>query len=339
MSEFRYCKLKDRWTIIAPERAKRPGLPDSISELTPTDSPFAYGNESLTPPEIYAIRDGGSKPNTPDWKVRVVPNKYRALNIETEPRPHLEGFFENFAGFGAHEVIIDQPDPSKRPHSYSQEEWRLLLFTMKERINNLNVDPRLSYIQIFKNEGKSAGATIDHPHTQLVALPFIPRDIQDEIETARQHYQEHHRSLILDEVHEELRQNIRVLFENRSFAIYCPYASAFPFEIRISPKYVMEDFSQASEPVLVELAEALKFVSSKLEKAMPNMPYNLILRTSPLLRDHPEPNYFYHMDRFYQWRIELLPRLYNLAGFELATGYMINPVSPEEAASFLKDDN
>lgn len=337
MSEFRYHRLKEQWTIIAKERLSRPGLPPVETELA-EESPFAYGNEHLTPPEIDAIRPEGSKPNTPDWLTRVVPNKYRALSIENDPRPKSEGCYESFSGFGAHEVVIDQPDSGKRPHDYSLSEWVRLLQTIQRRLRNLDSDPQMAYIQIFKNEGRQAGATISHPHTQLIGLPMIPPDVIKELEIAKNHFAKTRRTLLLDMVHEEFRLDERIVFENRSFAIFCPYASRFPFEVCIAPKMLLEPLYHIDESVTAELADALAFITSSLQRVVKNLPYNLLFKTAPFVREHPDPAFFHGLKRYYPWHIEITPRLYNLAGFELASGMAINPVVPEEAARFLKGD-
>lgn len=323
--------------IIAEERSQRPGLHESRPIEKSEKSPFVYGNEHLTPPEIFAIRDKDSKPNSPGWKVRVVPNKFRALSIEEDAIGRREGFFESFGGYGAHEVIIDTPDPIKTPGKFTIREFTDLFNTMQARYNDLSGDHNISYVQIFKNSGPKAGATIEHAHSQLIALPFIPKNVEDEIETMRAYYSHNDRNLFMDELSGELADRERVVYENGGFVVFCPYASFFPFEMRIAPKFQSADFSTLEKCVVEELAEVTQYALSALEKSVEHVAYNMVLKLPPLPRDHKNPHFFHHMEHFFQWYIEITPRIYNMAGFELGTGQFINPVAPEKCARFLRE--
>jgi len=155
VSHYRYSKLKDNWVIISPKRVRRPSdFELSSAEAYDVDSPFVYGNEHKTPSEIYAIRDYGSKKDTPGWKVRVVPNKYNALEIEKNPLTDFDGIFEKMEGFGAHEIIIDTPKFPSKFQELSAEEVALVLKAAKERITDLQKDTRIKYINIISSKIK-----------------------------------------------------------------------------------------------------------------------------------------------------------------------------------------
>ncbi|GAB6072619.1 galactose-1-phosphate uridylyltransferase [Venenivibrio stagnispumantis] len=341
MSEIRYNRLKNKWVIISIERSRRPhDYPVSVYEESSDVSkcPFEYGNEDKTPPEIFAIRPDGSLPNTPGWKVRVVPNKYPALRIENSNLPESEGIYDKYGGFGAHEVIIETPEHFKHIQDFSIEEYKNMYFTFRERMRALYQDIRIKYVHIFKNHGKEAGKSLVHSHSQLIATPIIPTLPDTQINQSRIYFQEKERCLLCDEIKEEIKSYNRVVYENDLFIAYCPYASLYPFEVRIAPKYHSHDFSMIDENQLLKLSEISQVVIKKLHKALVNPPFNMILHTSPPIRDYPaKPLYYNGIDRFYHWFIEILPRITTLAGFELGTDIYINPTIPEDAAKFLRE--
>ena len=342
MSELRYNHLKDTWSIIAEERARRPhDYATHIHEEEKGDvslCPFEYGNEDKTPPEIFAIREPGTLPNTPGWKVRVIPNKYPAVRIETPPDRVGECFYDKIMGFGAHEVIVETPDHFKHIQNFSIEEFNNMFTAYKERIKSLSGDVRIRYIHVFKNHGKEAGKSLVHSHSQLIALPSIPKIVDTQINQSRNYYKEKERCLICDEINQELKEVKRIIYENDSFVIFCPYASLFPFEIKIVPKFHSHDFTQINDKQMNDLSDATRTAVNKLYKTLVNPPFNMVLYTSPPIREIPSKmDYFYHIDRFYHWHIEILPRIATLAGFELGTGYYINPTPPEDAAKFLRE--
>lgn len=337
MSHFRYSKIKDKWVIIAPERANRPNAVSKKDALSDSESPFIYGNEHLTPPETFSIRPRESGQNKDGWLCRTVPNKFHALGIEQDANPFTAGFFEGFGGFGAHEVVIDTPYDTRAPHRYTKEEWTNILISIKVRILGFLQDNRFKYVSVFKNHGPNAGATIAHPHTQILAIPMIPTDVTREIEVAREYFAKTGRTLFIDEINEELKEDKRVIFENSVFGAFCPYASAFPFEVRIGPKYKIDVFERCDESVLWELSDAIAHSLQKLDMALGSHSYNILFKLHPLINEHREPNYFYKIEHFFRWYVEITPRLYNLAGFELSSGVNINPIEPESAANYLKE--
>ncbi len=341
MSELRYNYLKDSWTVIAVERARRPHdysthIYEEYGDIK--KCPFEPGNESKTPPEIFAIREPGTAPNTPGWKVRVIPNKYPALRIEETDKKDFYFIYDKAGGFGAHEVIIDTPDHYKHIQDFSIEELNYLYTAFKERISSLYKDIRIKYVHVFKNHGKDAGKSLVHSHSQLIALSQIPKQPDTIISQSRKHYREKGRCYTCDEIKAELLDGSRLVYENEEFLVFCPYASFYPFEIKIVPKKHYHDFTQIDNKVMTLLSDATQQAVRRLHKALVNPPFNMILYTSPPIRDNEkDPDYFYNMDKFFHWYIEILPRIAIHAGFELGTQYYINPTPPEDAAKYLRE--
>ena len=183
MPELRKDPVIGRWVIIATERGKRPSdyaMPAG-EPIDPASDPFAEGNESLTPPEIFAFRDPRSKPNTPGWQVRVVANKFPALRIEGELEKEGQGIYDKMNGVGAHEVIIETPNPNLSLEQQPVEGMLRVLETYKIRMQDVSQDARLRYILIFKNHGRQAGASLAHPHSQLIATPITPKRVKEKL--------------------------------------------------------------------------------------------------------------------------------------------------------------
>ncbi len=339
MSELRYNYLKDTWVIISPERAMRPhdyNVSIYEEEIDLKKCPFEYGNEDKTPPEIFSIRNDNSLPNTPGWKVRVVPNKYPALRIENNPDREGYLIFEKISGFGAHEVIVDTPDHFKHIQDFSEEDFYYMLLAFRERASALYRDLRIKYVHIFKNHGKEAGKSIVHSHSQIIALPIIPKLQKTMLIQAKKYYLEKERCYLCDEINAEIEVGKRVLYQNDSFISYCPYSSLFPFEIKIAPKFHGHDFTSITDQEIKNLSEVLQYSVRKLHKTLINPPFNLVFYTSPPIRSSLVDEYIYKgLDIYFHWHIEILPRITTLAGFELGTDYYINHTPPEEAVKYL----
>ncbi len=342
MSEIRYNYLKDTWVLVSEERARRPhDYATNIYEEEITDvssCPFEYGNEEKTPHEVFAIRNIGTVPNTPGWKVRVIPNKYPAVKSSIKLEKIGEGIYDKLSGFGFHEVIIDTPNHFKHIQSFTIEDFNNMFIAFRERLTALSEDKRIRYIHIFKNHGKEAGKSLVHSHSQLIALPIIPKTVDTQLRQSRKYFRLKERCYLCDEIKEELKNNKRVIFKNEKFIVYCPFASLFSFEIRIAPIFHSHDFRRLNNEELNYLSEATQIAIRKLNKAVVNPPFNMILHTSPPIRENPSRmDYFYYIDNFFHWYIEILPRINILAGFELGTGCYINPTSPEMAAKILRE--
>ena len=331
MPELRKDPIVGRWVIVNTENPRTP----RDYEITPhewkgeKDCPFCYGNEYMTPPEIEAIRDENSAPNTPGWKVRVVPNKFPALRIEGDLDKRPEGMYDMCNGIGAHEVIIDTPYHYKDICELTSEEIFLVLSVYKSRMVDLKNDKRFKFILLFKNVGELAGASLEHPHSQLIALPMIPKNVKEELDGSKHFFHYHERCIFCDIINQERSESERVLFENQDFISFCPFFGRFPFEVWILPKKHMAEFQNVCESQLRALAEILKATLLRLKKVLSSPDYNYIIHTAP---------FDYEFCESYHWHIEIMPKLIRPAGFEWGSGFYIVPTPPEIAAKILKNE-
>jgi UDPglucose--hexose-1-phosphate uridylyltransferase len=326
--ELRRDPITGRWVIIASDRSKRPH-DFQISHVHPIgreDCPFCPGHEDMTPPEILAYRHGGA-PNTAGWDVRVVPNKYPALKVEGSLERRGEGLFDRMNGIGAHEVIIETPEHSLTLATMAQAQIEKVLSAFRDRIRDLRQDRRLRYILVFKNHGAAAGATIEHTHSQLIALPLVPDFVREEVDGATRHYAAKERCLFCDIVRQELEDGRRVVQESADLVALSPYAPRFPFETWLLPRRHAARFEDASPGEYESLARMVKSVLMRIDRALEFPPYNLVLHTAPFTDDVVES---------YHWHVEILPKVARTAGFEWGTGFYINPTPPEEAAEVLR---
>ncbi len=246
MSELRFDPIRRRWSIIATERRFRPHEFKRPVMEPPGDvggCPFEYGNEHTTPPEVFAIPRGPRLPNTPNWSVRVVPNKYPALGIEGDLSREAVGIFDKVAGIGAHEVIVETPDHLRPMADLSPAEIALVFRAWRDRIVDLRRDTRIRYVLLFKNHGREAGASLYHPHSQLIATPIIPTVVVQELNVAREHWGHKERCVFCDLIAQERAFGDRMAIETERFVALEPFASAFPFETWILPKRHWHDFA------------------------------------------------------------------------------------------------
>ena len=337
MSEIRKDIITGRWIIISTVRGKRPhtAQPSKQEDGPPKPCPFCVGNESATPPEIYALRDPASHRDGPGWRVRVVPNKFPALGIDEELVKKGVGLYDMMSGYGAHEVVIETPDHNRQIKDQEVNEIVDALTVIQDRVEDLHRDQRMRYILVFRNEGYEAGASIAHPHTQIIATPVTPKRVREELVGAESYFKLKERCVLCDIMSEEVDKKLRVVFENESYLAFCPYASRFPFEIWILPKtHGIDFFAREVRKSVRPLAECMKDVFQKLGKALNNPQYNYIIHTAP--NRFPRRGYWKTIEEDYHWHIEIMPRITRIAGFEWGTGFYINPTFPEDAANFLK---
>ena len=328
MPELRREPVSGRWVIVATERAARPTDFETNPQIIKSSfCPFCEGNEDKTPPEILAYRDNGSMPNSDGWRVRVVPNKFPALQAEGEYLKCEEGIYDMMNGIGAHEVIIESPRHIQSLTSLDNGNVEEVLLCYRDRLVDLKSDERFVYGLLFKNVGFSAGASLDHAHSQLIVTPIVPPLVANEIANARKFYQQRERCLFCDMIQQEIETDKRVIISTDNFIVFAPFASRFPFETWILPKKHESNFENLQGVEAKELAHVLKSVLTKLEATLDFPPYNYIIHSAPF--NVTESEYFH-------WHIEIIPRLTNIAGFEWGTGFYINPTPPEEAAELLR---
>lgn len=343
MRELRFDPLRDRWVIIVPDRARRPS--DYLIETGAGESgdtraaacPFCEGNEAKTPSEIQAIRPTGTPPNTPGWRVRVVPNKFPALRIEDQAVRYGVGIFDVVSGAGAHEVIIETPDHTRSLADLPVEWITDVLWCYRERIRDLYRDSRLRYILVFKNHRREAGASLVHTHSQLIATPMVPPTVKQELKICREHFVTKERCFICDLIRQERSQGERIVYQSDDFLVWAPFASSFPFETWVLPTRHGHDFSRLSDEELRALAPVVKVSLLSLKNLLNDPPYNFVLHTSPPPFKRPgHADYWTSIEFDYHWHIEIVPRLTRIAGFEWGAGLFINPTPPEAAADYLR---
>ncbi len=329
MPELRKDPVSGRWVIISVERGKRPSDFMSPSQKRKSGGfcPFCPGNEHTTPPEILAFREANTAANTPGWSLRVVANKFPALQIHGELNKRGEGVFDMINGVGAHEVIIETPDHLQSLATVPIKLVEDVLWSFFFRISDLKKDSRLKYVLIFKNEGEIAGASLEHTHSQLIALPIVPQRVKEEMDNSKKYYDSKERCLICDIINQEIEKGKRVVSENDHYVALAPFAARDPFETWVLPKRHESSYGPKDKSFL-GLAEMLQRTLRQLDKVLDTPPYNFMLHTSPFKE---EQNDFYH------WHIEILPRLTKRAGFEWGSGFYINPTLPEEAAKFMRE--
>jgi len=338
MSTLRKDPISNGWVIIAEERNALPS--DFVAESAPTRSggfcPFCGGHESATPPEIAAVRKDGGEPDSPGWSVRTIPNKYAALHIEGKLDRRGEGMFDLMNGIGAHEVIVETPEHDGHMAYYTREKMQEILGMYILRYRDLFKDNRFRYIQIFRNYGLGAGASLEHPHSQLIALPITPRWVKEELTNALSYYRLKERCLFCDVINQETRDQRRIVFENDSFVSIEPFASKFPFETWLFPKDHLHDFSLTTKEQLLDLGQALQRTLFAIAECLNNPPLNFIVHSAPLLADYDRRSSDITVEMDYHWHIEIFPRVTRIAGFEWGTGFYINPMVPEKAAQELR---
>jgi UDPglucose--hexose-1-phosphate uridylyltransferase len=328
MPELRKDPVVGRWVIISTERAGRPT--DFTSEpVRPAlgECVFCAGHEDKTPPEILAGRAPGGAPNAPGWSYRVVPNKYPALRIEGELEPAGEGLFDRMNGVGAHEVVIETPDHAASLATLAADAVADVLLAFRERVLDLKKDPRFEYVLVFKNHGEAAGASLEHPHSQLIATPIIPIMVAEELHGSAQYYAMKERCVWCDIVRQERREGRRQILELNGFVVLAPFAPRFPFETWILPTRHRAAFEDSGVDELRGLAEVLGQFLRRLNGLLHDPPFNFMLHTAPLRDGEPES---------FHWHLEIIPKLTKVAGFEWGSGFFINPVPPEEAAEALR---
>ncbi len=329
MPELRKDPIIGRWVIISTERGRRPS--EFLSEEVKAKDgfcPLCEGNEDKTPPEVFAIRENCSPPNSPGWTLRVVPNKFPALRVEGTLNREGEGLYDKMNGVGAHEVIIETPKHDETLSTLPIDKVIKVLTAYRERMLDLFRDPRVRHVLVFKNHGAAAGASLEHSHSQIIALPVVPKRVSEELDGARAYYQYKDRCVFCDIIHQEMKHKARIIEENRVAIALAPFASRFPFEIWILPKDHSAYFHHAQEAQFEDLALMLSDALRRIDSTLPGSPYNFMLHAAPSNGKDEE---------FYHWHIEIIPKLTNVAGFEWGTGFYINPTPPEEAAKYLRE--
>ncbi|MGE5302683.1 MAG: galactose-1-phosphate uridylyltransferase [Alphaproteobacteria bacterium] len=318
------------WVIFATERAKRPH--DFVKPATPreapgwkTTCPFCPGNEASTPPESFVLPAGGSS----SWSVRVVSNKFAAL-VPGGTTEHQEvgRIYREMKGTGAHEVIVESPEHNQTLARMPESQIVNVLRAYQRRYLALREEPWAKLILIFRNHGESAGTSLEHPHSQIIATPVVPKDIRRKYEVATTYYDDTGRCLYCDVLKEERALGERLIIDTDRFVVFHPFASKFPFETWIGPKRHQPSFGNLPEEDFPELAHVLKLTLESLHKALGEPDYNYVIHSAPVEDERKS---------YYLWHIQIIPRLTKVAGFELGSGMSINTALPEETAKFMRE--
>jgi len=329
MPEIRKDYVTNTWVIFAPARARRPGASSDPRRMNDREAcPFCEGHEARTPPEVYALRDRGPK-DGPGWRVRCIPNLYPAL----EPGPLVDEssapLFARVSGVGQHEVIIETPEHRGHLGLMTDSQVSDVIRAYRDRARSLSKPGAYRYVLIFKNHGERAGASVSHPHSQLIALPIVPQRIREEMDSARAHREANRGVCVFCRiVSTEIAEGRRVVTQNRDFLAISPYAARFPFETWILPKIHRPAFEGLKDSDCVSFAGILRDSLGRLHQMLDDPDLNFYIHTAPAGTKDDE----------FHWHLEIAPRLAELAGFERGTGMFINQVMPEDAASILRGD-
>ena len=332
MPQLRQDLITGRWVAVATERARRPdSFTQAVKEpVAARDTcPFCPGHEAMTPPEVLAYRAPGLPANGEGWSIRVVPNLYAAFRLEPNGQEQREGRFWQRDAIGACEVLISSPDHRAPTPMLERGQVEEIIQSYVDRYRHHASNPALEYVLILYNHGRPAGASLEHPHSQLYAIGLEPPSFNDEVEGARRFRQANDACVFCRTLEDERRAGTRVVFENEAFVVFAPYAARTPFETWIMPRRHTASFGDLGlsreKPAL---AEALQVTLKALSEGLNDPPFNYFIHSAPLRANVSDA---------YHWHLELIPKLSTAAGFELGTGMWINVVKPEDSAAFLRE--
>jgi UDPglucose--hexose-1-phosphate uridylyltransferase len=329
MPELRQNFFTKEWVVIATERAKRPEQmvvkrPEkTVAPFVPT-CPFCPGNESQTPPEVMRVPGATNS----DWLVRLIPNKFAALQRDVQPDRIIHRSRRTINGFGVHDVVIETPNHAQVMALMSEAEVLNVLRTYKARYSALSLDNRIAHVTIFKNHGADAGTSLEHPHSQVIATPVISWQVRQRFQEALRHYDDFGNCIFCQSIEEELHDNQRIVLVTDHFVVLELFASPAPFSTHIYPRRHIASFGDISSVELTDLALVLKTMLGKLYYGLNNPDFNFTIRTAPAELIGV---------KYFHWYLSIIPRLTRVAGFELGSGMFINTVLPESAAEFLRN--
>lgn len=324
--EIRECPFTGRRVIFS---TKRMGRPYEFVAQSPCRKdipcPFCPGNESETPPEVRAERPGNSQPNSPDWSLRIIPNKFPALLKNQQPSVAIDNSLFCIPGIGIHEVVIETNVHDLSFSNFSVELLTMVLKYWRDRFNELSTASPAAYIQLFKNSGALGGASIQHAHSQILTLPIIPEFVANEIDRAARHYKANGICIFCKTIKDSMKPGApRFVSSNDHFLTLTPFASLYPYETWLFPKIHQPSFKDVDDACLPSLAQALADLFYRYHEIMgAEFPFNLVLHTAPVSHADKES---------YHWHFELYPQVAKIAGFERSTGVYINAIPPEYAA-------
>ncbi|KAI3437082.1 GalP_UDP_transf domain-containing protein [Psidium guajava] len=324
LPQLRKDVITGSWVIFSPARAKRPSDFKSKAPATASDPgydhrrqcPFCSGNEHMCAPQIFRVPPDPSS----DWKIRVIENLYPALDRNLKAAD-FDG--DVLRGFGFHDVVIETPDHSVHLSDLSPREVGDVILAYKKRIEQLLTFDSIKYV--FKNHGASAGASLSHSHSQIIALPIVPSNVSARIECLKEHFDRTGKCCLC-----EVQSNELLIDESAHFVSFVPFAATFPFEIWIVPRDHSPHFHELDDDKAADLGGLLKLMLKKMSTHLNDPPFNFMIQTSPVHTSGSEICSTH-------WYLQIVPQLTIAAGFEVATGCHLNPVFPEEAAKVLRE--
>ncbi|MBM4047082.1 MAG: galactose-1-phosphate uridylyltransferase [Planctomycetes bacterium] len=327
MSELRQNIATKEWYVLATERAKRPedfvaAKPKREKVAKSDKCPFCPGNEAMTPPATLEL------PGASGWQVRAVPNKFSAFSPVGSRERHAKGIYRSMSGVGIHEVIIETPRHDLTIALLPVSDVETVVEAYRSRYLQVSQDPRVEHIILFKNHGESAGCSLEHPHSQLIATPLVPTHIRYRLEEARHFHDDTGQCVFCVMVKEERKARERMVYEDDLFVAFAPYASGGPFEVWILPKRHQASFGDISDEEVESLALTLKDVLARMYHGLSDPDFNYVIRSVPKDERHV---------KCFHWYIKLMPKLARVAGFELGTGMFVNVTLPEANAKFLRE--
>jgi UDPglucose--hexose-1-phosphate uridylyltransferase len=339
MSELRQNPITKEWVIIAPERRNRPDqfkrhkVPKKITAWEQEEKdrcPFCPGNEAISGEAVLTYYAEGKDAGESEWSLRVVPNKFPALVDGDTTYRITEGpdnFFIKMNGVGYHEVVIEDPEHFQTIATMPLIAVERIISSYQERYRSLIRKPNVELLTIFRNNGPGAGTSLRHPHSQIIASPIIPIHIRHMIEEGVRYYDTMGRCIYCNLIEQEKLAGKRILSETEHFIAFTPFFSRSPFEIWILPKKHRASFGNISSLEQRDLARILTDMLQRLYEGLDNPDYNYMIHSAPYQEDPAD---------YYHWHLQILPKLYKMAGFELGSGIYLNSTSPEENAQYLR---
>ncbi len=330
-SQMRLNRATGEWVIYAPSRRKRPhDFPTKkpVENIPPQHletCPFCIGNENVLQSKILEF------PSSSDgkWQTRVISNKYPALTTQVPTQRFAHGIYVKTGGYGRQEVIIESPNHAQTLATLSVKQVEILIDTYHQRYLAFMEDPEIMMVTIFRNHGSSAGASLRHPHSQIIATSIVPRNRRWQDEEAQRYFDHWNRCLYCDMLEFEIQEKERIISENESFVAFIPFAAEVSCEVWLMPKRHQADFGCISNIEKKDLAEILQFVLANLYHKLDNPDYNYVIHSAVRYKTE-EPQV--------HWYCQILPRLSTQAGFEIGSGISINPSLPEDDAKFLRGE-
>jgi UDPglucose--hexose-1-phosphate uridylyltransferase len=324
LNEFRQDLVSGEWVLFATGRTHSFKKYEEDVAMPKEGCPF----EDLKSPNQYFV---WSYPDDKNPFATIIKNKYPAVRQNLCSTEQSFGPFKIFDAIGDHEVIVYR-DHDHGIYDFSKEDLTKVIKVYKKRISELIERADCTkYIMIFHNQGRAAGASIYHPHSQIITTPIWPPDIFRSINGSFNYYSGHKKRVYSEILEWEQKERTRIVYENRHFIVFCPYVSKYPYEVRIFSKESHAHFNQMPDGMDEFYADALHTAIQKLKIVLNKPPFNMFIHTAPISNE-----YGVHMHEFYHWHTEIIPHLKIDAGFEIGTGIEINVVNPDDSAEALR---